>query len=71
MSESSSTDIEFDESVTEYSYTDLIENQITVITTMCELENVLYDTIDVDRIKAVSMAMKIIHKSQRAILDSF
>ena len=35
MSDSSSTDIEFDESVTEYSYTDLIENQITVITTMC------------------------------------
>lgn len=59
-----------DDGTTDYSYIDLIESQLTLITTMCELDGSLYDAIDVDKIKAVSMAMKIIHKSQKAILEA-
>ena len=64
-------DIILEDETTEYSFIELIESQLTLITTMCELDGNLYDAIDVDRIKAVSNAMKIIQKSQKAILDSF
>lgn len=64
-------DITLEDETTEYSFIELIESQLTLITTMCELDGNLYDAIDVDRIKAVSNAMKIIQKSQKAILDSF
>lgn len=58
------------EEQTEYSYTDIIENQLTVITTMSELEDGAYDMLAEDRIKAISLAMKIIHKCQRAIIEA-
>jgi len=64
-------DIILEDETTEYSFIELIDSQLTLITTMCELDGNLYDAIDVDRIKAVSNAMKIIQKSQKAILDSF
>ena len=54
---------------TEYNYTDLIDNQLSVISTMSELDIDAYDQLAEDRIKAISNAMKIIHKSQRAILE--
>lgn len=64
-------DIILEDESTEYTFIELIDSQLTLITTMCELDGNLYDAIDVDRIKAVSNAMKIIQKSQKAILDSF
>jgi hypothetical protein len=69
MSGEKVTDIEMSEEGTEYLYTDLIDNQLTVITTMCDVEPDVYDTFLEDRIRAISMAMKIIHKSQKAILE--
>lgn len=68
MSEDKVTDIELQEEVTDYLYTDLIDNQLTVITTMSDLDPDVYDSLAEDRIRAISMAMKIIHKSQKAIL---
>lgn len=53
----------------DYSYTDIIENQLSVISTMSELEDGTYDMLAEDKVKALSLAMKIIHKAQRAILS--
>ncbi|NBW20707.1 MAG: hypothetical protein EBR82_73360 [Caulobacteraceae bacterium] len=64
-----SQQIEIVQEETEYNYTDLIDNQLAVISTMSELDIEAYDTLAEDRIKAISNAMKIIHKSQRAILE--
>ena len=64
-------DAVYETETTEYSYTDLIENQLTVITTMGDVDVSLYDSAEVDRIKVLVNAMKIIQKCQRAILDSF
>lgn len=69
MSSEKVTDIEMSEEGTDYLYTDLIDNQLTVITTMSELDVDAYDALAEDRIRAISMAMKIIHKSQKAILE--
>ena len=54
---------------TGYDYTDLIDNQLGVITQLMSLDIEVYDNLAEERIKAISNAMKIIHKSQRAILE--
>ena len=64
-----SQQIEIVQEETEYNYTDLIDNQLAVISAMSELDIDAYDALAEDRIKAMSNAMKIIHKSQRAILE--
>ena len=64
-----SQEIEIVQEETEYNYTDLIDNQLAVISAMSELDIDAYDALAEDRIKAMSNAMKIIHKSQRAILE--
>lgn len=64
-------DAVYDAETTEYSYTDLIENQLSVISAMSELDAGIYDALEVDRIKVMVNAMKIIEKSQKAILESF
>ena len=64
-----SQEIEIVQDETEYNYTDLIDNQLAVISAMSELDIDAYDALAEDRIKAMSNAMKIIHKSQRAILE--
>ena len=64
-------DAVYETETTEYSYTDLIENQLSVISAMSELDAGIYDALEVDRIKVMVNAMKIIEKSQKAILESF
>ena len=64
-------DAVYDTETTEYSYTDLIENQLSVISAMSEVDAGIYDALEVDRIKVMVNAMKIIEKSQKAILESF
>ena len=62
-------DIITEEEGTEYNYTDLIDNQLGVITQLMSLDIEVYDALAEERIKAISNAMKIIHKSQRSILE--
>lgn len=52
------------------SYIEIIENQLTIITTMVELESEAYDALAEDKIKAISCAMRIIHKCQRMLLSA-
>ena len=49
-------------------YVEVIENQLILITTLCETSEDIYDQFGEERIKCVSQAMKIIYKSQKAIL---
>jgi hypothetical protein len=58
-----------DDEVSDLSLIEIIENQLTVITTMAELDSEAYDALTEDRIKAISQAMKLIHRSQRAIMS--
>lgn len=47
---------------------DIIESQLTVITTVMDTDNDLYDEFLADKIKVVSRALKIIHKIQASLL---
>ena len=49
---------------------DIIENQIMVINEMQEQSVMIYDTMDEDRIKVVSNALKLIAMIQRKIMKS-
>lgn len=49
---------------------DIIENQIMVINEVNEWSVSLYDTMDEDRIKVVSNALKLIAMIQRKIMKS-
>ena len=49
---------------------DIIENQIMLINEMQEQSVMIYDTMDEDRIKVVSNALKLIAMIQRKIMKS-
>jgi hypothetical protein len=54
----------------DYTLSDLIDNQLTVITTLLDIEVIAYDTFEEDRIKAIAQAMKMIHKCQRVLMSN-
>ena len=47
---------------------DIIESQLTVINTLVDIDNDLYDDFMADKIKVVSRALRIIYKVQAALL---
>jgi hypothetical protein len=53
--------------VVHYNYVDIIENQLTLITTLSETPDEIYETFTEDKIRCISLAMKLIYKSQKAI----
>lgn len=47
----------------------VIDNQIGLIQCLMDIEGSLYDAFDEDRIKVITMALKVISKAQKKILD--
>ena len=47
---------------------DIIESQLTVITTVMDTDNDLYDEFLADKIKVVSRALRVIYKIQASLL---
>lgn len=67
------TDIELkdaDETTEDGSYLlDVIENQLSVLVTISEMDGVLYDELTDDRIRTMSSAFKLIREAQRKLLE--
>ena len=67
------TDIELkdtDETTEDGAYLlDIIENQLSVIVTISEMDSVLYDELTDDRIRTMSHAFKLIREAQRKLLE--
>lgn len=67
------TDIELkdaDETTEDGAYLlDLIENQLSVLVTISEMDGVLYDELTDDRIRTMSSAFKLIREAQRKLLE--
>ena len=55
------------EDIVHYNYVDIIENQLTLITTLSECPDDIYESFPDDKIRCISLAMKLIYKSQKAI----
>lgn len=52
-----------------YTLSELIDNQLLVITTLMDIDVEAYDTFAEDRIKAIVQAMRLIHKSQKVLMS--
>lgn len=67
------TDIELkdaDETTEDGAYLiDIIENQLSVIVTISDMDSVLYDELTDDRIRTMSHAFKLIREAQRKLLE--
>lgn len=67
------TDIELkdaDETTEDKAYLlDVIENQLSVLVTISEMDGVLYDELTDDRIRTMSSAFKLIREAQRKLLE--
>lgn len=67
------TDIELkdaDETTEDGAYLlDVIENQLSVLVTISEMDGVLYDELTDDRIRTMSSAFKLIREAQRKLLE--
>lgn len=67
------TDIELkdaDETTEDGAYLlDIIENQLSVVVTISEMDSVLYDELTDDRIRTMSHAFKLIREAQRKLLE--
>ena len=67
------TDIELkdaDETTEDGAYLlDVIENQLSVLVTISEMDGVLYDELTDDRIRPMSSAFKLIREAQRKLLE--
>jgi hypothetical protein len=50
---------------------DIIDVQLQIIATCMEIDGFMYDTLEEDKIKAVSNAFAIICKVQESLLDKF
>lgn len=48
---------------------DIIDAQLQIIATIQEMEVSIYDSQDEDKVKVMSLAMKVLMKAQRKILD--
>jgi len=48
---------------------DIIENQLSVVVTISEMDGVLYDELTDDRIRTISHAFKLIREAQRKLLE--
>ena len=48
---------------------DIIENQLSVVVTISEMDSVLYDELTDDRIRTMSHAFKLIREAQRKLLE--
>ena len=48
---------------------DIIDTQLQVIATCMEMDNFLYDTLDEDKIRTVSLSFQIINAVQNKILE--
>jgi hypothetical protein len=48
---------------------DIIENQLSVVVTISEMDGVLYDELTDDRIRTMSHAFKLIREAQRKLLE--
>lgn len=48
---------------------DIIENQLSVVVTISEMDSVLYDELTEDRIRTMSHAFKLIREAQRKLLE--
>jgi hypothetical protein len=48
---------------------DIIDTQLQVIATCMDMDSFLYDTLDEDKIRTVSLSFKIINAVQNKILD--
>ena len=59
-----------DETTEEGAYLlDIIENQLSVVVTISEMDGVLYDELTDDRIRTMSHAFKLIREAQRKLLE--
>jgi hypothetical protein len=59
-----------DESTEDSAYLlDIIENQLSVVVTISEMDGVLYDELTDDRIRTISHAFKLIREAQRKLLE--
>ena len=59
-----------DESTEDGAYLlDIIENQLSVVVTISEMDSVLYDELTDDRIRTMSHAFKLIREAQRKLLE--
>ena len=48
---------------------DIIENQLSVVVTISEIDGVLYDELTDDRIRTMSHAFKLIREAQRKLME--
>ncbi len=48
---------------------DIIENQLSVVVTISEMDGVLYDELTDDRIKTMAGAFRLIREAQRKLLE--
>lgn len=63
MSESTEDTVQID-------YLQIIDNQLAVISSVIEYPDDVYDNMPTDKVKAISRAFKIIHKTQQSLLDA-
>jgi hypothetical protein len=48
---------------------DIIENQLSVVVTISEIDGILYDELNDDRIRTMSHAFKLIREAQRKLME--
>jgi hypothetical protein len=66
-----SEDIILEDGDVSMSGNDIIDVQLQIIATCMEIDGFMYDTLEEDKIKAVSNAFAIICKVQERLLDKF
>lgn len=66
-----SEDIILEDGHVSMSGNDIIDVQLQIIATCMEIDGFMYDTLEEDKIKAVSNAFAIICKVQDRLLDEF
>jgi hypothetical protein len=70
MSEVTDIVIEDPEPEDGFSLLDIIDNQMLVITTIVDLDTSAYEKMEEDRIKALSLAFRVIQKIQVKLLKT-
>jgi hypothetical protein len=54
----------------EFSLLDIVDNQLSVILHLVDLDTSVYDKMEEHRIKALSLALRVIIKTQAKLLDN-
>lgn len=64
-----SEEIKTDDDIQDFGTLDVIDTQLQIIATMQEMDVNIYDNQDEDKVKVMSLAMKVIMKAQKKLLE--